>query len=300
MKRAKTNESNIYDIKKQIDALENIFDSVMLVEPISKDVYVVDSTGIKTTKRKCWDKCKIAKDRCGCICNLAIANKGESVSRLAVGEDESHFVIAKKVKLYSKELVLIMSQQVGSKFTFGTTSSDKDFESIYNMNNYLYIDTLTSLYNRRYWEDKSAYLLNEARYSDKEMCIASIDIDNFKGFNDTYGHDIGDKVLRILADKMMSVTDNMCSTHPIRIGGDEFLILSESEYSSKEFRNYMNILVDKVKSSKIKINKGYIHITISIGVASTKDKTVETVEELYKKADIALYKAKEAGKNCVR
>lgn len=78
------------------------------------------------------------------------------------------------------------------------------------------------------------------------------------------------------------------------------MIVSESEYNIKEFRNYMNKLVELMKHTILNIKGEKIYITISVGVASTRDKTINNPVDLYKKADDALYKAKEAGKNCVR
>ena len=144
------------------------------------------------------------------------------------------------------------------------------------------IDPLTGLYNRRILEQ-----LNESP-SVAVMC----DIDDFKAINDTYGHDVGDYVIKnigvILKENFRS-SDYIC-----RLGGDEFLIII-TNYCGEDF------ILERCKKIKREISDRIIlpnhGVTISMGVAI--DNNYNKIEEIIKKADESLYKSKNNGKNQV-
>ncbi len=153
------------------------------------------------------------------------------------------------------------------------------------------IDNLTKLYNRHYLEEI------EDKGSFQDYIILLVDIDFFKKINDTYGHEVGDKVLKTVSEKLINVLrkDDIV----IRYGGEEFLIFIRKE-RNKDRLIYINV-AEKIRKSiedlNIKINeKDYIKTTQSIGIFLDTDK-VKNLQEAIKKADIALYKAKSRGRN---
>ena len=154
-----------------------------------------------------------------------------------------------------------------------------------------FYDELTSLPGRRALVEDMAKL--GMKYS-----LAMIDIDFFKKFNDTYGHDTGDEVLKMVASKLASVSGGGKS---YRYGGEEFVVLFPSKESDEAFL-HTDILRDIVSKSPFKVRnkKGFknIFVNISAGVVqnSSKDKDPFAV---MKRADNALYKAKKAGRNKV-
>jgi len=125
-----------------------------------------------------------------------------------------------------------------------------------------------------------------------DYILAIIDIDKFKSINDTYGHDIGDYVLRDLAALLSSkirVTDLIA-----RWGGEEFVLIIDTK-NLEQAQNIADNLRKEVENLKFKtVNK----ITISIGVSEFKSKN-DTFEDVFKKADQALYQAKTNGRNRV-
>ena len=149
------------------------------------------------------------------------------------------------------------------------------------------IDPLTQIYNRRYFDDvfnKFYSAGNSNRQFDFSLMI--IDIDHFKRFNDTYGHDVGDEVLKTVVNIIknnLRKNDVFC-----RFGGEEFVILSED---NKEGAIKLAQKINKLEYKSVE------KITISIGVSFfCKGKTMD---EMIKEADENLYKAKENGRNQV-
>lgn len=178
----------------------------------------------------------------------------------------------------------------------------------YNM---AYLDELTSLPQRRALNEHLVSLGNH--YS-----IAMLDVDHFKKFNDTHGHDVGDQVLQMVATKIGQVKG---SGKAYRFGGEEFTIVfnrksqSETVYFLEEVRksieSYEMVIrqqerPEDEKADRSKRSRGSFHkaekkvsVAISIGVAD-KSARGETPEDVLKKADGALYKAKKAGRNQVK
>jgi len=174
-------------------------------------------------------------------------------------------------------------------------------------NSYLiaYIDELTELPGRRAMNEEMARL--RGKYA-----IAMLDIDHFKKFNDTYGHEVGDQVLRMVASKIGAVHGN---GKPFRYGGEEFAVIFTGKDSKTSFP-FLSNLRETVDSARLilrnqdrpankpenipprKISWQEVHVTISIGVANTNEE-FNTAEEVLKAADEALYRSKEKGRNCI-
>lgn len=168
-----------------------------------------------------------------------------------------------------------------------------------------FYDELTGLASRRRLEQDLLKL-------GTKYAIAMLDIDHFKKFNDTYGHDVGDDVLRFLASMIRDVTGG---GRAYRYGGEEFTIIFPGK-SSKEAALHLEKLREgiaargfalrgkdrpKKKPKKIKStgrNPKRVSITISIGVAEKNDK-YKTPASVIKAADAALYRAKKKGRNCL-
>lgn len=153
-------------------------------------------------------------------------------------------------------------------------------------------DALTGLYNRYAFNQIAREKMRESRYLHENLLFVLLDVDHFKQINDTYGHDVGDEVLRELAALMKK---HFRKSDPIfRIGGEEFAILLETSDVSKALQ-ILQELRQKVEQHRFKGIQG--KVTISIGVAKYDGK--ESLEHLYQRADRALYEAKRGGRNRV-
>ena len=156
------------------------------------------------------------------------------------------------------------------------------------------LDNLTQLANRNYIEREIQIRLEEKRRFNVLFGLLFMDIDNFKQFNDKYGHDAGDDVLKFVANTFVA------SSRPFdvygRWGGEEFIgiIRNINRNDLKKLGNKVRLLVE---NSYITYNDQTLHITISVG--ATLVRTSDTIESLIKRADRLLYKSKAAGKNCL-
>ena len=157
-------------------------------------------------------------------------------------------------------------------------------------------DPLTGLFNRRYLEETLPRELHGALRRDARLCVAMIDLDNFKRFNDTFGHDTGDLVLREsgrLLHENLRKSDIAC-----RYGGEEFVLvlLDSSLVNGSERLEQVRVLFEKLEIR----HSGQLlaTTTVSGGVAAAPEHG-STMAELLRAADDALYAAKHAGRNCV-
>jgi|GEM_PF-199492 len=160
-----------------------------------------------------------------------------------------------------------------------------------------YLDPLTKLYNRRYFANMAVHLLELAQRNSESITLLSIDIDDFKKINDTFGHDSGDKVLVTLTKYLNS--SSRTSDLIARFGGEEFIVLlPKTDIYGAE------ILAEKIRfgieSLSVDIDESHsVKFTVSIGVSEINVSQQESIDFALKRADIALYRAKANGKNRV-
>jgi diguanylate cyclase (GGDEF)-like protein len=157
-------------------------------------------------------------------------------------------------------------------------------------------DTLTGLFNRRYLEDTLPRELNQARRKNDPVSIAMLDIDHFKKFNDTYGHEAGDLILREMGHlfkESLRKSDIAC-----RYGGEEFVIVLFDSTQKESLKRFETIR-ERINSLQLRYRDQLLgRMTVSIGIAEAIDNNM-TSEELVAAADKALYTAKRAGRDCI-
>lgn len=156
------------------------------------------------------------------------------------------------------------------------------------------VDSLSNLLNQKHFWDLVEQKRRIAINAQHSICMAIIDIDNFKTINDSHGHPKGDEVIKRVSQE---IRDHVGEGHLVgRIGGDEFGILFIGQDSHKAYE-----VVDKLREKIASLCLGLSNeqeITVSIGLAQLES-DVNTVSQLYKKADTALYEAKHKGRNQV-
>jgi diguanylate cyclase (GGDEF)-like protein len=163
-------------------------------------------------------------------------------------------------------------------------------------------DHLTGLPNRRSFEDMLTQVLKEAKrmqYNRHAVAIKTkklflIDLDYFKAINDTYGHNTGDEALRVLVDAIKSTTRD--SDVLARMGGDEFALLAETTDDGEL------ALAEKIRSavkSNPLITKDGDSVTLSMSIGGIRiSGSYDDLESLIEAADVQLYRAKDAGRDC--
>ncbi len=159
-----------------------------------------------------------------------------------------------------------------------------------------YHDGLTGLYNRVAFMKYAYKIFHDASVGASKHAIFFIDLDNFKNINDTLGHDYGDLLLKDVSDRMLSciASDDILA----RNGGDEFLILKNRFDTVDDLENFASQLVNVVHHPFI-LNDETAMVSMSVGIAVFPNNGL-TVSELIKNADIAMYNAKNSGKNSYR
>lgn len=159
---------------------------------------------------------------------------------------------------------------------------------------YATLDALTNLNNRRQFETRLKQEIAITKRQNNPLCAMMIDIDFFKKVNDTYGHASGDEVLRTVASVIKAQLRE--SDIPARYGGEEFAVLLPYTHI-EEAKIVGERLRKAVEETTVQLDDLTINVTISMGLAEfTQD---ETGEELFERADKALYEAKESGRNRV-
>jgi two-component system, cell cycle response regulator len=159
-------------------------------------------------------------------------------------------------------------------------------------------DKLTGLYNRHYLDTHLGNMVKQSLKNGKHLALMIMDMDHFKSVNDTYGHDVGDMILKQLANLIIQASRS--AELAARFGGEEFVILMP-ETDPQSAYGAANRIREIVETTPFKINAAgeTINKTISIGVASLYPDG-DSGEGLLKRADEALYEAKHGGRNLVK
>jgi len=159
------------------------------------------------------------------------------------------------------------------------------------------VDSLTGLNNRNYFETIFDKEVKRAKRDKKSLSMIMMDIDYFKQFNDTYGHQEGDKALKAVAQVIDSHT-NRSYEHAFRVGGEEFVIISYHE-NLATLGAFTQSLIQDIEKLKIphKTSKISNNLTISAGATLFEGSHLLNTDEMYKTVDDLLYKAKEQGRN---
>jgi diguanylate cyclase (GGDEF)-like protein len=153
-------------------------------------------------------------------------------------------------------------------------------------------DALTRIGNRRAFDDRLATAFEHSRRYDRPLSLVLADVDHFKSINDRYGHDIGDQVLRAVADRIASCSRQ--TDFVARIGGEEFAILLPETALLEGIQ-----FGEKIRAEIAVATSAPVPVTVSIGVANVPHSTVSVAADLFHAADQALYRAKANGRNRV-
>ena len=159
-------------------------------------------------------------------------------------------------------------------------------------------DELTQLYNRRFFNTKIEKEINRAKRENTYLSFLIMDIDYFKEFNDTYGHQKGDFALEEVS-KVLKKYTNRSSDFAFRLGGEEFGIITRLD--KEKIIEFANNIKNEIEELHIEHKKSSIseYLTISIGITSRTGLDLLDSNTLYKEADDSLYLAKNKGRNCI-
>lgn len=211
---------------------------------------------------------------------LAVSsNKDNEVNAIFLKTGANDFI----TKPFSKE-----------EFTCRINNTTEALENIQIVTNHANRDFLTGLYNRRYFFNTMNEYELEIHNTPEQFAIAMIDIDHFKKINDTYGHDIGDKVIISLSEILTSSTSHRDIV--ARFGGEEFCLALKNinRYSAYDILERIRKEIENFSFALE--SEQYIKFTVSIGLVMN---TEDPIEEMINQADMMLYNAKNDGRNRV-
>ena len=159
-------------------------------------------------------------------------------------------------------------------------------------------DELTQLYNRRFFNTKIIEEINRAKRENNYLSFLIMDIDYFKEYNDTYGHQQGDLVLEKVANLLKKKTSR-ASDFAFRLGGEEFGIITSLD--KEKVIEFANLIKTEIENLHIEHKASDIskYLTISIGIFSKSGVEISNSDALYKEADDCLYEAKNLGRNSI-
>ena len=170
----------------------------------------------------------------------------------------------------------------------------ENMENINKIANFANKDFLTGLFNRRYFYDDMQGYLASLEENPMPYAVAVIDVDGLKNINDKYGQDSGDKILKLLAKKL--IDDTKSSDIAARFGGGEFCVLLKNVSQEDAVKFFVGLRA-AIAANPVNIKNESVKISVSIGV--TFGKSDYNVDEILELADEALYKAKQNGRNRV-
>ena len=262
-----------------IKELSKVFDVVRLLDEETLETgNIKDITDAEGFPCKCYSFWKKRNNCKNCTSRDAFRKKNEQL-KLEYLDANIYQVISKYVEIDGKPYVMELINQMNADAVMDEDGRNELIKQLSGYNRELYTDALTGIYNRRYYEER-------IRNSNMSAGVAMIDLDDFKIYNDTFGHDAGDLVLTTVVG---IIKDNVRRTDMlIRMGGDEFLLVMP-DIGEQAFADKLNQIQEKVHSSKV---PGYSQLRISVSIGGVLSGLGNTVEQAIRKADQFMYQAK--------
>ena len=252
---------------------------------LGEETIDVDRVKLQVEKRKLRPKQMMIDPKATLKSHLTLplTIEGEIIGCISLNSDQPNAFDAQDLQFLS-----VIGYQMAASL--------KHFQRFSSIKNIAIYDTLTNLYNRRYFEERLEVETQKSFFSDTTLSLVMVDIDHFKRVNDTFGHTEGDRVLCEIASLLKTSVRKKDTV--ARYGGEEFILilpeagLEESSMIAERIRRL-------VEDTPFEIGQAQINLTVSLGISNFPSHQARSKEELVKMADLALYDAKRRGRNRV-
>ncbi|GAA0096591.1 hypothetical protein UT300011_00550 [Clostridium perfringens] len=292
----------LLDVKERMSILKNFYDEVRVVDPINNIVFS-DDISLKINNEFNEKDCSLSKcyDIWGknSACSTCISKKAylknDTFIKLECNKNHVFLVIASPIEFNENKYVVEILKDITNNGSIVDGSGDNNYLNltIKKIGENLVKDHLTGVYNKRYIDQRFSKEANRNLKESIPTTVIIADIDSFKKVNDTYGHLVGDKILRDFA-KVLNNNIRENSDWIGRYGGEEFIIV----LNNTNLKNGVKV-AEKLRKIIEKMSFNYgdlsIKITSSFGVCEISEK--EDPFDTIKNADEKLYMAKMTGRN---
>lgn len=292
----------LLDIKERMSIFKNFYDEIRVVDPINNKVFSDEfnsKINDNLNKKECstsncydvWGK----KSMCSTCISKKAYLKNDTFMKLEYNQKNIFLVLASPIEIEERKYVVEILKDItnNGEIVEGTGETDYLDLTIKTMGENLVKDYLTGVYNKRYIDQRFSKEANRNLKESIPTTVIMTDIDSFKRVNDTYGHLIGDKILRDFA-KVLNNNIRENSDWIGRYGGEEFIIA----LNNTNMKNGVKV-AEKLRKIIEKMSFDYdeisVKITASFGVCEVSEK--EDPFDTIKNADEKLYMAKMAGRN---
>ncbi len=284
------------DVKERLSIFKNIYDMIRIINPNNNKILSTDNNTINTDTHcyELWDRDGICEN---CISKKAYESN-ETVVKIEYNKNRIFLVTASPINIGKETYIVELVKDISK----GGAIIDREREYAESIEKFLkniqettLIDDLTGVYNRRYIRERLEVDVEKSIREQKSMSVIMADIDYFKEINDTYGHIVGDNVLKDFTRIASKYIRSNGSDWIGRYGGEEFLIvLNDTDEDKAE------IIAERIRKNLEETTLEYkgnkFSITCSFGVYGFRDLDMNT-EDIIHRADINLYEAKEKGRN---
>jgi len=244
-----------------------------------------DQIALQVEKRKLRPKQMIMDPKATLKSHLTLplTVEGEILGCISINSDQPNAFDAQDLQFLS-----VIGYQMAATL--------KHFQRFSSIKNIAIYDTLTSLYNRRYFEERLGVEAQKSFYSGTPLSLVMVDIDLFKKVNDTFGHTEGDQVLCKISSLLKTSVRKKDTV--ARYGGEEFILILPETGLEESF-----VIAERIRrlveDTSFDVGQAQVHLTISMGISNFPSHRAKSKEELVKMADQALYDAKRGGRNKV-
>lgn len=283
-------------LEQDLPFFHKMYDAVRLVDPVRKRVLEYRNGAVGKTAEVCYDYWKNGHICDNCI-SVRAHHENKNYLKLEQNPDVIMLVSAIPIETLERPVVLELLKNATDSMLAGDGAYDKGQpirDAINQINAMTVRDHLTSLYNRRFVDDRLPADIVRSTAARQPLAVIFIDIDNMKRINDTYGHICGDLALRSVADAIRKCI-RPDADWAARYGGDEFFVYLNNA-GDKEARRIAQKIRGGIAAIQIPLPEGSINLTASCGVKAATGPTL-TAEEIIRRADEDMYTAKRGSRS---